>query len=146
ARNLTDAASPNGGLERLGHGDGDRGREAEMVESAQSLGVAIGKAIDFVGRAPAGAHDLARLRGELYLELHRGTYTSQARTKWWNRWAQTVLRDAEMWSVASGQYPRDELGSIWKTVLLNQFHDILPGSSIDWVYEQNVHDMWQAVV
>ena len=146
ARNFKDAASSNRSLYLFGYGDGGGGATAEMIESAHSLGVPISKAIDFFDRASADAHDLATVRGELYFELHRGTYTSQARTKWWNRWAQTVLRDAEMWSVASGQYPRDELGSIWKTVLLNQFHDILPGSSIDWVYEQNVHDMWQAVV
>jgi alpha-mannosidase len=51
-----------------------------------------------------------------------------------------------MWSVAVGEYPRPELEVQWKTLLLNQFHDILPGSGIDWVYEDNVNDLRQVVV
>ncbi len=80
-----------------------------------------------------------RYAGELYLELHRGTYTSQARTKRFNRKCELALREAEMWSAvaaeASGQaYPAAELERLWKAVLLNQFHDVLPGSSITRVY------------
>ena len=76
------------------------------------------------------------MTGELYFEPHRGTYTSQSRTKRLNRIAQEALRQAEMWSVAADTRRRPELDKAWKTVLLNQFHDILPGSSIDWVYEE----------
>src|SRR5438132_363267 len=101
---------------------------------------------EFFARASVEAKDLTTAPGELYFELHRGTYTSQSRTKWWNRRAQMVLRDAEMWSVGAGdEYPRGELEAMWKTALLNQFHDILPGSSIDWVYEDNVNDLRQVV-
>jgi len=106
--------------------------------------VPIGRAGEFFDRASAEANDLATVKGELYFELHRGTYTTQARTKWWNRRAQTALREAEMWSVAAGEaggYPRAELDVLWKTLLLNQFHDILPGSSIDWVYEEAEADL-----
>ena len=145
-RSFKDAEHSNRSLYLFGFGDGGGGPTAEMVDSAHALGVAIGRATDFLDSASTEARDLATISGELYFELHRGTYTTQARTKWWNRWAQTVLREAEMWSVAAGNYPREELDSLWKTVLLNQFHDILPGSSIDWVYEENVHDMWQTAV
>ncbi len=137
ARNFKDAASSNRSLYLFGYGDGGGGATPEMIESAHSLGVPMGKATDFFDRASAEAHDLATVRGELYFELHRGTYTSQARTKRLNRRAQEALREAEMWSVAAGgAYPREELDAAWKKLLLNQFHDILPGSSIDWVYEE----------
>ena len=79
--------------------------------------------------------------GELYLELHRGTYTSQARTKQLNRQCEFALREAEMWSAFATathgrKYPAAALESAWKKALLNQFHDILPGSSIERVYEE----------
>jgi alpha-mannosidase len=77
-------------------------------------------------------------RGELYLELHRGTYTTQSRTKRNNRRAEFALRHTE-WIAAladSLPYPRDELLAVWKQVLTLQFHDIIPGSSIGRVYEE----------
>jgi alpha-mannosidase len=144
ARNFKDSDHSHRSLYLFGYGDGGGGPTEEMIESAHRLGVPMGRAEEFFDRAAAEAHDLAVVNGELYFELHRGTYTSQARTKWWNRWLQTVLREADMWSVAAGEYPREELDAVWKTLLLNQFHDILPGSSIDWVYAENVVDMWQA--
>ncbi len=146
ARNFKDAASSNRSLYLFGYGDGGGGPTAEMIESAHSLGVPMGTAIDFFDRASADAHDLATVRGELYFELHRGTYTSQARTKRLNRRAQDALREAEMWSVAAGgAYPREELDAAWKQLLLNQFHDILPGSSIDWVYEDAERDLGEVI-
>ena len=135
-RNFKDANRSNRSLYLFGFGDGGGGPTAEMVESAHGFGVPMGHATEFFDRAAAEAHDLATVSGEFYFELHRGTYTSQARTKRLNRLAQTALREAEMWSVAADDYPGDELDALWKTLLLNQFHDILPGSSIDWVYEQ----------
>lgn len=77
--------------------------------------------------------------GEMYLEVHRGTYTSQARTKRGNRKCELALREAETWSaVAAAQrpYPAERLEEAWKKLLLNQFHDILPGSSITRVYAE----------
>jgi len=142
ARNFKDSVSSNRSLYLFGYGDGGGGATAEMIESAHSLGVPVGRAIDFFDRASAEAHDLATVRGELYFELHRGTYTSQSRTKHLNRRAQEALREAEMWSVAAGgTYPRPELDAAWKKLLLNQFHDILPGSSIDWVYEETEREL-----
>ena len=79
--------------------------------------------------------------GELYLELHRATYTTQADTKQGNRRSEHLLREAELWattaSVRTGAaYPAEQLDRLWKTVLLHQFHDILPGSSIAWVHRE----------
>ena len=77
--------------------------------------------------------------GELYFQCHRGTYTSQAAIKRGNRKSELALREAEMWSAAAAKtlpYPAEKLDKAWKGVLLNQFHDILPGSSIARVYEE----------
>jgi alpha-mannosidase len=87
-----------------------------------------------------GAGDI-RYVGELYFQAHRGTYTSQARTKRGNRKGELALREAEAWSVAASalakwNIPVDELDAAWKKVLLNHFHDILPGSSIARVYAE----------
>ncbi len=79
--------------------------------------------------------------GELYFQAHRGTYTSQARTKRGNRKSELALREAELWSAMAAmlqghQYPADKLRADWTAVLLNQFHDIIPGSSIARVYQE----------
>jgi alpha-mannosidase len=79
--------------------------------------------------------------GELYFEYHRGTYTTQAAIKKGNRQGERALHDAEfLWAVGEGAYPRDRLVDLWRTLLLNQFHDILPGSSITEVYEDAARD------
>lgn len=83
----------------------------------------------------------ARYVGELYFQAHRGVLTSQARTKRGNRKSELALREAEMWAVAAQALrgfaiPRETLETAWRTVLLNQFHDIIPGSSIHRVYEE----------
>lgn len=79
--------------------------------------------------------------GELYFQAHRGTYTSQAKTKMLNRMCEFALREAEIWGVISNVmngfcFDNMTLDEQWKTVLLNQFHDILPGSSIQRVYKE----------
>ena len=78
--------------------------------------------------------------GELYLEFHRGTYTSMAKNKKYNRYSEMMLQKLEALSTTTSvmlneDYNKDEIDCIWKTVLLNQFHDIIPGSSIREVYE-----------
>jgi alpha-mannosidase len=82
---------------------------------------------------------LPRWTGELYLELHRGTLTTQARVKKLNREAEHRLLEAEalgtLAALHGGEYRREDLEAAWKTLLLNQFHDILPGTSIGEVYE-----------
>ncbi len=141
-RNFKDGPSSHRSLYLFGWGDGGGGPQPEMIESAHRLGVEMGRAGDFFEAAAAEANGLATSIGELYFELHRGTYTSQSRTKRLNRQAQQALREAEMWSVAAGgSYPSTELSGLWRTLLLNQFHDILPGSSIDWVYEEAERDL-----
>ena len=83
----------------------------------------------------------------MYLEFHRGTYTSQAKNKKYNRICEFMMADAEFYSVlANGlgngyEYPEKELEKNWKLLLLNQFHDILPGSSIKDVYETQLSSM-----
>lgn len=82
-------------------------------------------------------------QGELYLERHRGTYTTQAKNKKFNRKMEIALRDCEFFSSVANKlcgynYPFEEIEEIWKETLLYQFHDILPGSSIARVYEESL--------
>ncbi len=89
-------------------------------------------------------HGLPRERyvGELYFQAHRGTYTSQARTKRGNRKSELALREAELWATAARalkgfDFNPQTLWTSWRDLLLNQFHDVLPGSSIHRVYEES---------
>ena len=80
--------------------------------------------------------------GELYLEYHRGTYTTQARNKRANRKAEFLLHDAEFLCtyaslISDYPYPTEAFLNAWRIVCLNQFHDIIPGSSIGPVYEES---------
>lgn len=82
-----------------------------------------------------------RYTGELFYQAHRGTYTSQARTKALNRYSEFALREAEMWGgtamlLSQHLFPFERWDAAWKLVLLNQFHDVLPGSSIHRVCEE----------
>jgi alpha-mannosidase len=153
AADFKDHESSSRSLYLYGWGDGGGGPEPDMLESARRLAdidgaprVVLGRAAEFFAHAKQEVHGLTTWVGELYFELHRGTYTSQARTKRLNRRAEQALREAETWLVAAGgEYPRDLLDSTWKRLLINQFHDILPGSSIDWVYEDAEREL-EAVV
>jgi len=83
--------------------------------------------------------------GELYLEYHRGTYTSMARNKKYNRKTEFLNTDVELLNVINmvstkASYPQESINTCWETTLLNQFHDILPGSSIKEVYEDSKKD------
>jgi alpha-mannosidase len=132
----------------FGHGDGGGGPTREMLERARRLRDLEGSARvvvedpdSFFRAAQAEYPDAPVWSGELYLELHRGTYTTQARTKAGNRRSEHLLRAAELWAASASvyagvPYPYDELDRLWKTVLLHQFHDILPGSSIAWVHRE----------
>jgi alpha-mannosidase len=86
--------------------------------------------------------------GELYLEFHRGTLTTQARTKQLNRVGEHRLLEAEAFAtiaqLSGFPYPHDEIETAWKTLLLNQFHDIIPGSSIAEVYQDTVPELEEA--
>ena len=102
------------------------------------------QAADFFRAAYEGSRDLMTWCGELYFELHRGTYTSQAANKKGNRECEFLLRDAEWLACFTDglgkSYPAKDLERLWKVVLLNQFHDIIPGSSVREVYEESARD------
>jgi alpha-mannosidase len=136
----------------FGHGDGGGGPAAEMLEltrRARDLQgvpqVEVGTSDAFFSRLGEELIDPPTLVGELYFEYHRGTYTSQARTKRGNRTGERLLHEAEAAAALAcrlrgAEYPADELRALWRTLLLNQFHDILPGSSIREVYEDAERD------
>ncbi|WP_194421999.1 alpha-mannosidase [Microbacterium abyssi] len=137
----------NTSLVPFGHGDGGGGPNREMVAAAQRLRslegsptVTLSSPAQFFEAAEAEYDRPPVWSGEMYLEFHRGTYTSQARTKRGNRRSEHALREAELWATAAAlrgaAYPYDELETLWETVLLQQFHDILPGSSIGWVHRE----------
>ncbi|MBN2354998.1 alpha-mannosidase [candidate division KSB1 bacterium] len=127
-----------------GMGDGGGGPTEEMIESGLRQRDLEGspcihfeaaqKMLDRLGRKK---HLMHRWQGELYLEIHRGTLTTQAFIKKMNRYCENRLREVEfLYSLLPFKiYPYDELDELWKTVLLNQFHDILPGSSLKIVYD-----------
>ncbi len=77
-----------------------------------------------------------KMVGELYYSEHRGTYTTQAETKKLNRKSEFALRDAEFWSSLLKYNSKAETDELWKTVLFNDFHDILPGTSISAVHDK----------
>ncbi len=133
-----------------GFGDGGGGPTREMLETSVRLEKGI-KGIPKVRQEGAltyfkelekrvsGNPRLATWEGEFYFEYHRGTYTSMGRNKRANRKSELKLMDLELLSLLAKKcgvaYPAEELDKMWKTVLLNQFHDILPGSCIHEVYE-----------
>ncbi|TDD67002.1 alpha-mannosidase [Jiangella aurantiaca] len=147
-RNFRDKGDANRSLVPFGWGDGGGGPTREMIAQARrtadlegSPRVAIEKPSDFFAAAEAEYPHAPVWAGELYLEIHRATYTSQAKTKQGNRRSEHLLQEAELWSATAAvaglvDYPYDDLDRIWKLVLLNQFHDILPGSSIAWVHRE----------
>ncbi|HEY9409774.1 MAG TPA: glycoside hydrolase family 38 C-terminal domain-containing protein [Jiangellaceae bacterium] len=147
-RNFADHGRGHLSLVPFGYGDGGGGPTREMIEAghrARSLEgspvVQLASPAQFFTDAQADDPHPPVWSGEMYLELHRGTYTSQARTKHGNRRSEHLLREAELWAStaavrAGAAYPREDLERIWHTVLLQQFHDILPGSSIAWVHRE----------
>ncbi|MFZ5979956.1 MAG: alpha-mannosidase [Candidatus Zixiibacteriota bacterium] len=131
-------------LSLFGVGDGGGGPKEENIELGRRMAdlesaprVKFGRAADFFERLKKYELRLPVWVGELYLELHRGTYTTQAKVKKANRRLEHKLRELEMLCscLPFEHYPSDRIDSIWKKVLLNQFHDIIPGSSITKVYE-----------
>jgi alpha-mannosidase len=143
----------------FGYGDGGSGPTRGMIESLRRMRdvdglprVEMRAPAEFFARCEAEAADASGIPaaldtltiwcGELYFERHRGCYTSQAATKRNHRQAECLLRNVEFLAAVafarcSDPYPRSELDSLWKTVLLNQFHDILPGTSIAEVFVQS---------
>ncbi|MCX5582684.1 alpha-mannosidase [Streptomyces erythrochromogenes] len=149
ARNYREKGRGSRSLTPFGWGDGGGGPTREHLARARrqrdlegSPRIEIERPDAFFEKARAEYEDAPVWAGELYLELHRGTYTSQAKTKQGNRRSESLLREAELWAataavrVAGYAYPYEDLERVWKTVLLHQFHDILPGSSIAWVHRE----------
>lgn len=138
-----------------GWGDGGGGPTREMLEQSRVM-----KNIPGIPKVQmSGAEEyfekiyehtdhsaLGKWDGELYFELHRGTYTSQAANKRYNRKIENMFHNLEFLLSAAdirnneNAYPKAELDTMWERVLLNQFHDILPGSSIRQVYEDTTKD------
>ena len=154
-----------------GHGDGGGGVSRDMLEKRRKLDkipglpqVKTGKAGEYFKalheRIDQTDKYVHTWDGELYLEYHRGTYTSQAAIKKWNRTLELAYRDAELlhtWAehfAKTNDYPAEQIRQGWEIVLRNHFHDIIPGSSIQEVYEdcqveygeanQKVRDLFDA--
>ena len=135
-------------LTQFGHGDGGGGSNRDDLEFMRRLGnlegvpkTKHGSPIEyFEDQIEKGIPD-KKYVGELYYPAHRGTYTTQAIIKKLNRKAEIGFREAELWGAAAAllhnrTYPHEELDRLWKILLLHQFHDILPGSSIHRVHEE----------
>ncbi len=141
-----------------GYGDGGGGVTREMIEYVERSGnlpglpdVKFDKVHDFFDRIKSKNPNLPTWYGDLYLELHRGTYTTHAKTKKNNRKAESLYRELEIWNsfahmALDKAYPMEEINKGWKLIMLNQFHDIVPGTSISPVYDlsekqyQEIHE------
>lgn len=148
-RKHRDQARSDSSMYLFGFGDGGGGpteRQLEFLKRAKTAPympqIDTGKsARNFYEETYRKSKDLCTWSGELYFELHRGTYTSQAANKKLNRESEFLMRDVEwLHSVTSSTYPQKEIEKLWKLVLLNQFHDIIPGSSVTEVYEDSDKD------
>jgi len=144
-RNYKDLERSNESYYLFGHGDGGGGPTYEMLEQLRRVRDTDGvprvvqrSPEEFFDRLEADMKALTTQVGELYFELHRGTYTTQAKNKLHNRRSEDLLHDVEFLAAVAGRsYPVAELARLWKLVLVNQFHDIIPGSSITEVYRDS---------
>lgn len=144
------------GMLLFGHGDGGGGPTDEMMEKLRRcrglsdtvgelprihLGNTVDDFYDAIEKKTDNGKNLVSWSGELYFEFHRGTYTSQSETKKGNRQSEIILHDLEFIATIASlksksyKYPKKEIDDLWEDVLLNQFHDVLPGSSIGMVYD-----------
>lgn len=147
-RNFADKGSTDRSLLPFGYGDGGGGPTREMLQRIERIAnlegsprVNIESPREFFDATETELADPAVWMGELYLEFHRGVFTSQARTKAGNRRCEALFREAELWCTTAtlrlgAEYPHDVLRRLWRRFLLLQFHDVLPGSSIAWVHNE----------
>ena len=135
----------------FGYGDGGSGVTEDMMEYERRLNdigcmprTELTGADAFLRKNLNENTPLSVWDGELYLEMHRGTFTTKSELKRRNRALEILLRDAEMACalkyLAGAEYPAGELEALWKALLVNQFHDILPGSHIRPVFEDAMRD------
>ncbi|OMJ19367.1 Alpha-mannosidase [Smittium culicis] len=152
-KNHKDLSSHNSSMYLYGYGDGGGGPNEEMIESIRRMSNTDGlpkiehrDPTEFYHSVKKSARSLPSWHGELYFELHRGTYTSQSNNKKANRKSEFLLRSVELLSImamasnnfsSEFSYPQSELDRLWKLVCLNQFHDVIPGSSINEVYRDS---------
>ena len=145
----------NSSLLLFGKGDGGGGPTWQQFEKlrrcagiSNTIGaipkVKLGHTVDdFFDRLAPKAAEFPTWYGELYLELHRGTYTTQAKNKYNNRKTEVMLRDIEQLATIASitsksyKYPTGEIDNMWESVLLCQFHDCLPGSCIEMCYDDS---------
>jgi alpha-mannosidase len=149
-KNYKDSGVSSHALMVFGIGDGGGGPGEEHLERLARIKNLAGLspvkqewAATFLESWQADATRFATWSGELYLERHEGTLTTEARNKWYNRKLELALRELEWTSVLAATltgmpYPAARLTAIWREVLLYQFHDILPGSSIKRVYDESL--------
>ncbi|MFV0315915.1 MAG: alpha-mannosidase [Microthrixaceae bacterium] len=145
AANFSDSAWSDDSLVPFGYGDGGGGPSSEMLERARLLADTAGAPRIHMDapevffdqlEADLSQPGTPHWRGELYFEMHRGTFTTQARTKVGNRRCEALLREVELWAATTGtEGLSGETEALWKRVLVQQFHDIIPGSSIAWVHD-----------
>ncbi|KAI0640866.1 glycosyl hydrolases family 38 N-terminal domain-containing protein [Trametes meyenii] len=143
----------------FGNGDGGGGPLAKMLENLRriratgnhsrdippvNMGHSVDEFFDVVAKDSDAGTKLPNWSGELYLEFHRGTYTSHGSIKKGNRKSEILLRDVEILATFASLYkyhqtdyvyPNGRINDAWEKVLLNQFHDVLPGSAIGMVYD-----------
>lgn len=139
-----------------GVGDHGGGPTRDMLEAAQRWQqsplfpqLESTTAYDFLHTLESTAQEVPVWEDELYLEFHRGCYTTHADQKWCNRRCESLLYQAELFAslatlISGTAYPKAKLETTWKQVLFNQFHDILPGSAIPEVYQDANRD-WREV-
>lgn len=134
-------------MNMFGYGDGGSGCTEEMIElmhrfdklSVMPKCTHMGGA-EFLEKNLKNNDSLETWDGELYLEMHRGTFTTKSNLKKLNRQLEYKFRTAEMLSVLRGENNREQITALYKKLLINQFHDILPGSHINPVYKDAMAD------
>ena len=148
--------SADEGLLLFGYGDGGGGPTRDMVERTRRLSIAglphieLSTVREFFAAVRESVPEPPVWSGELYLEYHRGTLTSESRIKQLHRRAEVLLRESEMWATAAvlqrgAGYPAHELQHLWRELLLMQFHDVLPGTSIGWVHDEAIERLERVV-
>ncbi|MDX2052892.1 MAG: glycoside hydrolase family 38 C-terminal domain-containing protein [Polyangiaceae bacterium] len=149
-REYAETAICDEAISLFGIGNGGGGPKDEYLERAKRVAnlnglpsYQLGAAQPALERLSAHKAELSTWVGELYLEAHRGTFTTQANIKRLNRRLEEALRATEMLCATAGlaSYPSWDLDQNWKALLLNQFHDIIPGSSIHAVYEVTTKEL-----
>ncbi len=152
ARDYKDHDRSGTSLLVFGYGDGGGGPTAAMLETlrrARDLQglprTRIVTSDEFFTALEADTTDRTTIVGELYFEYHRGTYTTQAAVKRGNREGERALHDADFLTAVAARlgaapHPAERLAELWQLLLLNQFHDILPGSGIALVYADAARD------